>query len=179
MERISKGIYKYFVSVMVFMFLISGCQSTPTQENCDGYRFGSGHPEYPEYIYQVWPVPDGKFSQACYQESINQLDTVYRGIGIYLYIRHIDTQFSDDSTPLPIRVKLYVDGLLLPNTSILISVTGEIVDQYRKSYNPPIPEQIMMSWVPDLGVGKHEARIEITRDNGEVLEYSWSFKVTR
>jgi NADH pyrophosphatase NudC (nudix superfamily) len=58
-------------------------------------------------------------------------------------------------------------------------VTDEILDQYLKSYDPPIPAQIMMSWAPELEPGKHEARIEITRDNGEVLEYSWSFKITR
>ena len=179
MERLLNDVYKYVVRVLVLGLLISGCQITTTQENCDSYRYDSGHPEYPEYIYKVWPAPDGKFSQACYEESVKNLYPEYRGVGIYLYIRDIDTHFSDNSTPLPLRVKLYVDELLLPDDSIRVSIAGDVLDQYMKSYNPPIPELVMMSWAPELGIGKHEARVEITRDNGEVLEYSWSLKITR
>jgi hypothetical protein len=179
MERILNGVYKYFIRVLVLGLLISGGQTTPTQENCDGYRFGSGHPEYPDYIYQVWPVPGGVFSRACYQASFNDYDPEYRGVGVNLYRRDIDTQFSDGSTPLEPRVKLYIDGSLVPGDSGIGSEAGEILPLNMKSYNPPITAQYWMSWAPELGVGEHEAKIEITRDNGEVLEYSWSFKITR
>jgi hypothetical protein len=179
MERLLNDVYKYIVRVLVLGLLIGGCQTNTNQENCYSYRHGSGHPEYPEYIYKVWPGADGKFSQACYQESVGGLYPEYRGIGVYLLLRNIDTQFSNDSTPLGLRVMMYIDRSLLSDDTLRESVTGEIVDPYRKSYDPPIPEQYMMSWTPELGVGKHEAMVEITRDNGEILEYSWSFKITR
>ena len=174
----NKILLKVFIFLAILIVFSNVCTIT-VKIDCGGYYPGAGENNYPEYIYYVWPGPNGIFAQFCYTQSLEDDYPVYRGVGVTLFRRFIDTQFSDDTSPLEPRVSLYIDGILLPMDTLRSAVSGDIQDERNLSYNPPISELYWMSWTPEMNRGNHEARLEVIRDTGEILEYTWEFTIVR
>ena len=61
---------------------------------------------------------------------------------------------------------IYIDGIKMPN--LLMSVQDGLMP-----FGP-----FVFNWAPNLLPGLHEAKFQLTKDSGEIIEYIWRFIVT-
>jgi hypothetical protein len=131
----------------------------------------------PEYLSLVWPYPDSSVTLDCYSRSLKSVFPRNRGVGVEISVWEIDANFSNWA-PMHDRVKIYLDDNALDDSTVTSTETDELLDEIGKSYPTSVPGLITMSWAPPLGLGTHKATIKITRDTGEILEFSWKFQIT-
>jgi hypothetical protein len=156
----------------------SACSNLGIRNACvDTYPVSSS--EIPEYLKLVWPAPGSILYLSCYEEYLRDINR-YRGVGAEVRVFRVDdpTKYPPNEL-LPERTELFIDNQLVSRECLEIgNDLLDIIDLnepgHKTSYGPGAYH---MTWLTELGQGKHDARIAITQNTGGVLEYSWHFYI--
>jgi len=132
----------------------------------------------------VWPYPGSEVTSRCYDETLTEqqhTDVTGRGVGATILVYNIDTSLTSNDPPEDDRVHLYVDDERASEKSLIFTnwlMQLVYIDEHGNETPSSKSTEYSLSWAPHLSPGLHEARIEIIRDNGELLTYEWSFTIT-
>lgn len=185
------GFTKKISLIVLFALLSSSCQSEfrlvePdfTLEPCpDYFHYGIRLDDLPEFLFYVWPIPNSEVSLSCYDLTMQSDDpsqiATGRGVGVHLFVGAIDV-LLDSPDNVYQRIDLYIDDEKISSETIIITNGGvELI--YLDGVGNVTPTgksaDYQISWAPFLSSGFHEARVEITTDNGEILTYEWTFTI--
>ena len=132
----------------------------------------------PDYLGEVWPGPDGVISLACYRQS----NLPRKGLGVEIIVLKTDrfppSQGFPDSSTLPLRTKLILDGRVVPKNVLEVMTTMSVFYVDGNGMEIPIgPGSYYFNWDPFLNRGKHIARVEIVNNEGDTLVYTWNFTI--
>ena len=134
-----------------------------------------------DFLLQVWPKDGSVIPLECYQNSLEQSDASYVGVGIGATVitSSVDENWKDlPDKPVPERSSLYVHDRYRPANFISVPVgTLKFCETIDDCIETGRPINWNLSWFLDLRPGRKDARLVIEQDNGELLEYSWSFVV--
>jgi len=140
--------------------------------------------DLPQYLWAVWPPPGGVVSRICYSNEIpNKYVTTYfpqRGIGAILFAIHADEDVNSQNNrqgEVTDRTDLYVDDEEALADTVNIGFTGTFLDTADNQGVSHRYAGYYVTWLPELTLGRHDARIELVHENGEVSAYSWEFFV--
>lgn len=134
-----------------------------------------------DFIVQVWPKDGAVIPIRCYQNSLFQDDSSYVGVGVGATIltSSVDTSWENvPEVPIPERSSLYVHDRYRPANFVSVPVgTLKYCETIDNCVETGRPYSWNLSWFLNLRPGRKDARLVIEQDNGELLEYSWSFVV--
>ncbi len=179
---------KNILLIFVLAVIMPGCRAAQTPAPCPDYGVETPIDGLPDYLSKVWPYPDSEVTLQCYEDTITPQeyysDIEGRGVGVRIVVARIDTFLTGNDPVEDERFDLYVDDTLVSKKSLIVHdplLRLEYInpdDPYGGVTETSKSTGYSLSWAPDLSPGLHEARIEITRDNGELLQYEWSFTIT-
>jgi hypothetical protein len=174
---------KLLKSCIYCLFLLcllsqSACSNLSIKNTCgDTYPVSSSG--IPEYLELIWPSPGSILYLSCYEGYLRDINR-YRGVGSEVRVFWVDDPaiYPPDEL-LPERTELFIDNHLVSRE--YLEIGNDLLDTidlnepgHKTSYGPGAYH---MTWLTELGQGKHEARIVITQNTGGVLEYSWHFYI--
>lgn len=186
----SNTLHRKFLRIFVLavMLVLAGCHAGRTSAPCPDYGAETPIDGLPDYLSKVWPYPDAEVTSQCYKEAIapqeRYRDIEGRGVGVRMIVARIDTFLTGNDPVEDGRFDLYIDDELVSKKSLIVYdplLRLEYVnpdDPYGGVTETSKSTGYSLSWAPELSPGLHEVKIEITRDNGELLTYEWSFTIT-
>jgi|GEM_PF-4512612 hypothetical protein len=172
--------YQNFSILIIFLLLLTSCNSFSTPPTAistatvlpsstlqcrSQLSVQSPLPVYIDYVAPIDSIDLGE-----YNALRNEL-FMYNAIVVVIWADFVDSTIvsSQDSNyrreKIRERVKLYLDGTLIPRHSFI----GDGLESGGPFY---------IHWAPNLSVGLYTAVIEIETDRDEMLTYSWQFCIT-
>jgi hypothetical protein len=146
--------------IILLTLLLTACTALPTPTPTHP---PPTPPPKPPYLLSI--VPEGRKTKELYDKSLSSNFLMERGIVVKILDRG-DLCIADELREIGIksqRVALFIDSQQVDHRLFT----------FADGLMPEGP--FWLSWSPNLDLGLHEARFQITTHLGEVLEYSWQF----
>jgi hypothetical protein len=176
----NKILKSYIYCLILFCLMCQSACSNLSIWNACGDTYPVSSSEIPEYLEIIWPSPGSILYLSCYEEYLRDNAYWYRGVGAEVRVFRVDDPTKYPPTELlPERTELFIDNQLVSRECLEIgNDLLDIIDLnepgHKTSYGPGAYQ---MTWLTELGQGKHEVKIVITQNTGGVLEYSWHFYI--
>lgn len=132
----------------------------------------------PEHLLSVWPPSNQPVSEMAYSDSSPFV--AQRGVGARVSGFVIDQPSLVPSPPIASRVSLLINGTPVANDTLHVEDELGVIEVYDEQdvylgnvYTGPFG----VSWLPPLGKGTHTATLQVESNTGNLLEYSWEFRI--
>jgi len=180
MTRITTKLSNVWLLLFFLLVLSSLISCSKNKVECPPHQgIVTPLPGMPNAFEKIWPGPGEVIDLDCFKKGQDaNCSNFRRGVGASLSIMYIDLNlFEEPPTPVYLRTELYVDGEKISRNTFqwVEDLLAFAVTYKNGTTTPERSAGYDVSWLPDLKVGKHEARLEVARDNGEVIEYTWHF----
>ena len=147
--------------------------------------------ELPVFLGEVWPESAEAMSVEVYNRKREARSMSNSGVGVIVIPYQIDSAENLSQEAITAheyyaeKSVLYLDGNELSKESIdnFYVGTGQMLGEVREenghllNYYDAGP--YYMTWLPPVSIGAHRADFSLTNKEGETLEFSWCFTITK
>jgi hypothetical protein len=135
----------------------------------------------PDFVAEVWPAPNAVISKSAYMDSLKVSTPLgmSKGVSVAILINEVNDYRKPAAQSIASRASLDVDGT--PAAMDKYQYNGLLQATFRDENGVQHTVErgpLYISWSPILGTGRHQVRLQMMNNIGEMLEYRWEFTIT-